>query len=93
VTGLRLVASAEGVVLAAEKLGKQKTIWQIVCMLYFLFSLASMEPTFCWMRWLYNWKPTGITIAGVILVWIALILTLASGLSYVWKNRDLLKDC
>lgn len=93
VTGLRLVASAEGVVLAAEGLGKQKTIWQIVAVVYFLVYLASSEPAFGWMRWLFNWKPTGITVAGEILIWIALILTLASGLSYAWKNRDLLKDC
>ena len=36
VTGLRLVAAAEGKVLAAEKLGKHKTIWQIITVIYFL---------------------------------------------------------
>ena len=36
VTGLRLLASAEGVVLAAEALGKYKTILQIVTIIYFL---------------------------------------------------------
>ncbi len=93
VTGLRLVASAEGHVLAAENLGKHKTIWQIVMVIYFLVFLASDEPTFGWMAWLFAWKPTSPGIAGVILVWIALLLTVISGLSYAWKNRKLLADC
>lgn len=93
VTGLRLVASAEGHVLAAESLGKHKTIWQIVMVIYFLISLASAEPAFAWMGWLFAWKPTSPEIAGVILVWIALLLTVISGCSYAWKNRKLLADC
>lgn len=93
VTGLRLVASAEGHVLAAESLGKHKTIWQIVMVIYFLVSLASGEPAFSWMAWLFAWKPTSPAIAGVILIWIALLLTVISGLSYAWKNRKLLADC
>ena len=43
VTGLRLLASAEGVVLAAENLGKYKTIFQIVTVIYFLLFLAAKE--------------------------------------------------
>ena len=92
VTGLRLVASAEGHVLAADKLGKQKTIWQIIVVVYFLIFLASEEPGFAWMRWLYAWKPTGPDIAGQVLIWIALVLTVLSGFNYVWKNRKLLAD-
>lgn len=93
VTGLRLVASAEGHVLAAESLGKHKTIWQIVMVIYFLVSLASAEPAFSWTSWLFAWKPTSPSVAGVILVWIALLLTVISGLSYAWKNRKMLADC
>lgn len=93
VTGLRLVASAEGHVLAADRLGKQKTIWQIMLVVYFLIYLASDEPGFSWMRGLYEWKPTSLDIAGQALIWIALILTVLSGWNYVWKNRKLLADC
>ena len=92
VTGLRLVASAEGHVLAADKLGKQKTIWQIVVVVYFLIYLASEEVAFSWMAWLFAWKPTGPDIAGQVMIWIALILTVLSGFNYVWKNRKLLAD-
>lgn len=93
VTGLRLVASAEGVVLAAENLGKHKTIWQIVTVIYFLVYLASVEPAFSWMRWLFEWRPTSPAIGGQILIAVSLVLTIVSGLSYAWKNRKLLADC
>src|SRR6056297_435398 len=49
VTGLRLLASAEGVVLAAEALGKYKTILQIVTIIYFLIYLASLDH---WLRFI-----------------------------------------
>lgn len=93
VTGLRLVASAEGVVLAAENLGKHKTVWQIVTVIYFLVVLASEEPAFAWTGFLFDWKPASPAIFGQILIWLSLILTVLSGLSYAWKNRVLLKDC
>lgn len=43
ITGLRLMASAKGVVLPAERLGKHKTSWQIVTVLFFLLLLSARE--------------------------------------------------
>ena len=43
ITGLRLMASAQGQVLPAERLGKHKTSWQIVTILFFLTLLAARE--------------------------------------------------
>src|ERR1700755_2305066 len=40
ITGLRLMASAQGQVLPAEKLGKQKTSWQIITVIFFLALLS-----------------------------------------------------
>src|SRR5207253_10100300 len=40
ITGLRLMASAKGQVLPAESLGKQKTSWQIITVLFFLLLLS-----------------------------------------------------
>ena len=40
ITGLRLIAATRGKVLPAERLGKHKTVWQIVTILYFLVLLA-----------------------------------------------------
>src|SRR5438034_1926279 len=36
VTGLRMMASAKGRILPAERLGKQKTSWQIITIIFFL---------------------------------------------------------
>lgn len=85
ITGLRLLASSNGEVLPAERLGKHKTSWQIITVLFFLVLLATRElgyvreQTFWWSRaWL-----TG----GTALVWITVALTLYSGLAYAWRHR------
>ena len=88
VTGLRLMASAKGRILPAESLGKQKTSWQIVTIIFFLALLSIAElkyasETSTW--WLRAWGE-----AGPVLVWITVALTIYSGLSYTWRNRDLL---
>ncbi|PAW60646.1 MAG: CDP-diacylglycerol--glycerol-3-phosphate 3-phosphatidyltransferase [Verrucomicrobiia bacterium Tous-C2TDCM] len=93
VTGLRLVASAEGIVLAAENLGKYKTTFQIIAVIYFLLVLAAKEPSLAWLSPILGWRGLGPDVLGQLLIWVALILTLVSGLNYVWKNRKLLADC
>lgn len=93
VTGLRLLASAEGVVLAAENLGKYKTILQIVTVIYFLLYLASTDA---WLRFIepvFDSFYLGPDHLGMLLNWVSLILTLWSGCSYMWKNRKMLEDC
>jgi CDP-diacylglycerol--glycerol-3-phosphate 3-phosphatidyltransferase len=92
VTGLRLVASAEGKVLAAEKLGKHKTIWQIITVIYFLVFLASEDPGLQWLDHLFEIKMLSPAIAGKILITITLVLTVWSGLGYLLKNRSMLRD-
>ena len=88
ITGLRLMASAKGRILPAETLGKQKTSWQIVTIIFFLALLSIAElhhanETPTW--WLRAWGQ-----AGPVLVWITVALTLYSGLGYAWRNRELL---
>src|SRR5437899_11710401 len=41
ITGLRLMASARGQVLPAERLGKHKTSWQIITVIFFLGLLSA----------------------------------------------------
>jgi CDP-diacylglycerol--glycerol-3-phosphate 3-phosphatidyltransferase len=88
ITGLRLMASANGKVLPAERLGKQKTSWQVVTVIFFLALLSASELHYAnegstwWFRAWYQ--------AGPILVWITVALTLYSGLGYAWRHRDLI---
>jgi len=89
ITGLRLLAAAKGQVLPAEKMGKHKTVWQMVTVIYFLLllSLAEFERAdlihgLFW--WYHAWR-----YGGAVLIAAALILTLYSACGYLWKNRTL----
>jgi CDP-diacylglycerol--glycerol-3-phosphate 3-phosphatidyltransferase len=88
ITGLRLMASAKGRVLPAESLGKQKTSWQVITVIFFLglLSLAELRYVSETSRWWFRaWHQ-----AGPILVWITVALTVYSGLRYTWRHRELI---
>ena len=88
ITGLRLMASAKGRVLPAERLGKQKTSWQVITVIFFLGLLAIAELRYANERstwWFRAWHD-----AGPVLVWITVALTIYSGLGYVWRHRELI---
>jgi CDP-diacylglycerol--glycerol-3-phosphate 3-phosphatidyltransferase len=88
ITGLRLTAAAKGHVLPAERLGKQKTSWQIITVIFFLALLAASELRYADERstwWLRAWNE-----AGPILVWITVALTIYSGVGFTWRNRALI---
>lgn len=91
VTGLRLIASAEGTVIAADNLGKFKTISQIVAVIYFLVFEATAEAALSWFAPAFDSTITSPDTLGVVLVWAALVLTIISGAGYVLRNRELLK--
>jgi CDP-diacylglycerol--glycerol-3-phosphate 3-phosphatidyltransferase len=68
VTGLRAIAASEGMVIAADRWGKVKTIVQMVA----LFALILHYPYA-----FINFQQL-----GTILIWVAAIVTVASGFSY-----------
>lgn len=76
ISGFRLVASDNGVVIAASYWGKFKTVFQMMMVIVMI-----IEPLFSPLK----------TLADV-LMWIALALTVISLLDYVIKNRDVLKE-
>ncbi len=85
ITGLRLLAASKGVVLSAERFGKHKTISQIVAIIALLVTDARNE----WPSWLQSifqdWSVTFTEIA----LWLTVALTAASGLIYLWRNREI----
>ena len=88
ITGLRLMASAKGRILPAESLGKQKTSWQIVTIIFFLALLSIAELRYAdeksaW--WVRAW-----TEAGPVLVWVTVALTIYSAVGFTWRNRELI---
>lgn len=92
ITGLRLLAASKGLVLPAEKLGKHKTIWQIVTVLYFLLLLSISEAAHAGWFLVGAWWPIAWKIGGTVLIAVATLLTLYSGLGYFWKNRAVISS-
>ena len=92
ITGLRLLAASKGVVLPSERLGKHKTAWQIVTVIYFLILLALAEGESAGLipAPLLTWRPQAWLYGGHALVWLTLALTLSSGFGYLWKHRALI---
>jgi CDP-diacylglycerol--glycerol-3-phosphate 3-phosphatidyltransferase len=71
ITGLRGIASAEGVVMAASLWGKAKMVFQSSALVGLMVH--------------YPYLGINFHILGMILVWIALAVTLWSGIDYFWK--------
>jgi CDP-diacylglycerol--glycerol-3-phosphate 3-phosphatidyltransferase len=87
ITGLRQLAAGQGHILPADPLGKHKTAWQFITILFFLILLAAGDIFGDESRWLrFLWVKV-----GPILIGITIILTIYSGLAYLWKNRNLLR--
>lgn len=68
VTGLRAMASHEGVVIAADRLGKYKTVFQIAAVTALLIHYKLLGVDF--------------QAIGMVFLWIALIFTIWSGVGY-----------
>ena len=89
ISAFRQIAAANGVIMAAEKLGKYKTACQDVAifMLILAGGIADITPIEYAVPWgIY------VTWFGLALFAVATILTIWSGISYVLKNKQVLKD-
>jgi len=81
ISAFRQIAAAAGIVLAAEKLGKYKTVFQDLS----VFALLFAAGCFGTIGTVVSWVAVGLFV-------IATVLTVVSGISYVWKNKQVLKD-
>ena len=78
ITGLRSVAASEGVVIAAAWSGKIKTVTQMIAIIFLLFG----NWPFCLISFPFD----------RIMLWIAVIMTIYSGIEYIYKSRDLFRS-
>ncbi len=76
ISGFRLVAADNGVVIAASYWGKFKTTFQMLMIIVLILNIPGRF----------------FEILGVILTWVALILTIISLCDYLIKNKDVLKE-
>jgi CDP-diacylglycerol--glycerol-3-phosphate 3-phosphatidyltransferase len=85
ITGLRLLAASKHVVLAAERYGKHKTVSQIVAIIALLMVDAWDEWPARLQHLFQGWLPVLADIA----LWVTVVLTMISGVLYLWRNRAL----
>ena len=76
ISGFRLVASDNGIVIAASYWGKFKTTFQMIMIVMLIL----------------NYDNDIYRICAAIITYIALILTLVSLIDYIVKNKDVLKE-
>ena len=94
VTSVRLLAAKDGVVIAANIWGKLKTVAQFIAI---PFELAALEFA--------SWQGTLLAsfdlpdlvfsiplTTGYVLLWISVVLTVGSGVQYVWGHRQYFKN-
>ena len=78
ISGFRLVASDNGIVIAASYWGKFKTTFQMLMVIVIIFNI--------------NLQLGWLNILGTLLIYVALVLTVVSLIDYIAKNKDVLKD-
>ena len=76
ISGSRLVASDNGVVIAASYWGKFKTAFQMLTVIVLILNIPNKV----------------FTILGTVLIYVSLALTVISLIDYIAKNKDVLKD-
>lgn len=84
ISAFRQIAAANGVIMAADKLGKFKTIFQDIAIFVLIFAGG-------WVNQSSNLDKF-LAVIGFVLFAVATILTIWSGVSYVIKNKKVLKD-
>jgi CDP-diacylglycerol--glycerol-3-phosphate 3-phosphatidyltransferase len=96
ITGLRSLAAARGIVMAAERAGKFKMTSQITAIITILIILIIDSAAERWPA-VDAWVPSGSNVSQFLahlpywLVFITTLTTIISGYFYIHANRDLLK--
>jgi CDP-diacylglycerol--glycerol-3-phosphate 3-phosphatidyltransferase len=85
ITGMRLLAASKKIVLAADNLGKLKTVFQIVTIIALLITDAADE----WSPSLQNIFQPWVARFAEIALWVTVALTAISGVIYLWRNREI----
>lgn len=76
ISGIRILAANNQIVIAANPLGKWKTTIQMLMIIVYLTPISHV-------LWQY---------LGIILAYVALILTIISGIQYLWQNKQVFKE-
>lgn len=91
VTGLRAVAAAEGIVIAASAWGKAKTVTQIIAIIMGLINLNYNQVSFGIIKKFITYPHKFLNLTTSIAMAAAVTITVISGLDYFVKNKDAMK--
>lgn len=85
ISGFRIVASSKNIVLAADKLGKIKTVLQMFALILLLpvpdfYAYATQHAMTLW--------GNGLLYAGLILLALSAVMAVVSGINYLIKNKQ-----
>lgn len=88
VSGIRMMAATDGVVIAAGKLGKIKMVLQTIAIITLLaaYNIASID------FWILPTIGNILVILGDIIMIAAVVMTIVSGVEYVVKNAHFSKE-
>ena len=94
VTSIRLVASGSGKVIAANNWGKAKTISQMIAVIAVMILQYIIELNQLGIIFSNNvlGMQRNFFVAGEVLIWISVLLTLISGIIYLIQNFDFIKN-
>ncbi len=90
IASFRMVAASKNAVIAADKLGKIKTVSQDFAILFLLVGRAFSAYSFTARTEIDAFAV--IYIIGMVLVLFSTLMTVISGINYVYKNRAVLSD-
>lgn len=83
ISGFRMLAASQGTVIAADKLGKYKTVAQTIAVIL-LILFKPLDSSWALMG------AAGVVLADVV-TYIALALSVVSCVDYIYKNRSLIR--
>lgn len=87
ISGFRLIAAENGIVIAASYWGKFKTAFSMVMVIVMVLTIENKYFVFASQK-----ESMFFYILGQILMWISLALTVISLIDYIAKNKDVLKE-
>ena len=93
VTGIRMLASAQGVVMAAKMIGKIKTVTQMIAITYLMFeSLLIIILDHLFSNWGYTSIVDTVQCIGNVFFLISIAMTVISGMDYLLNNLKYFKE-
>jgi CDP-diacylglycerol--glycerol-3-phosphate 3-phosphatidyltransferase len=92
VSGMRMMAAAKGVVVAAERGGKAKTVTQLIAVGFLLFLPVLKNDLATWLSWDIEPYYQSVNFTGLGLFLLSVYFTVRSGWDYMVKYRGVVFD-